>query len=232
MKYMPVFALFVLLVFHTACGQNQTNLSKVNTSLATKDISPSPVTDDPKIYSKYEYPDSTGKRLIIENGFPRGGSQYITPDGEAYGYAIFWTRIINGTDHPLELNIDFLDTYEVPSVPGEYFKLSVPPDTMTLDHLPLFNYGLTDLDAFLDDHIHKPSTLRRTVPPKGSSGFYVLKLSQRSKGTYGGGDILRTELILKGQDLFYTASLFNRQAPPSIISEKEIPCGKIDLTLK
>ena len=100
--------------------------------------------------------------------------------------------------------------------------LNLPTD------LPL--YGLTDLESFLDKSIHKPSSLKRTINPKESSGFYVVKLSLVSEGTRGGGDILRTGFILKGQDLFYRVSVYkNSPAPSSLISEKEIPCGSINL---
>ena len=134
------------------------------------------------IHTKYEYTDYIGKRLIIQNSFPRGGSLYTDPNGEEYGYAVFWTRIINETDNPLELKIDFpVDSYEVPSSPGKYFKILVPPDTMTIDKEPLYDYGLTGLKSFLDNSIHKPSSLKRTINPKESSGFYVVKLSLTMK---------------------------------------------------
>lgn len=235
-KYTYVCALFLILVGHISCGQNPTNAPKDNSRLETKEIVPSPGSDERNIHTKYEYTDSTGKRLILQNGFPRGGSRYTDPDGEVYGYAIFWTRIINETDHPLELKIDFLETYEVPSIPGKYFKILVLPDTMTMDKVPLFNYGLTNLESFLDKNIHTPSTLKRTIDPKASSGFYFLKLSLVSEGIRGGGDILRTGLLLKGQNLFYKVSVYGpstvaSKVLPSITGEEEIDCGKINLTL-
>src|SRR5436190_18725603 len=232
MKYFPVYTLFVMFVFHTACGQSQTNATKDNIKPETKDIVTSPGPNDPNFHTQYEYTDSIGKRLVIQNGYPRGGIRYTNPNGEVYGYAVFWTRIINETDNPLELKIDFLNSYEVPSLPGKYFKVLVPPDTMTIDKVPLYGYGLTDLESFLDKSIHKPSSLKRTINPKESSGFYVVKLSLVSEGTRGGGDILRTGFILKGQDLFYRVSVYNSTPagqPPSVIAEKEIHCGRINL---
>ena len=230
MKCAQIYMLFLVFVLCTSCGgQTKPDLSKDNSKSETKDLATSPRSNDPSIHTKYKYTDSIGKRLIIQNGFPRGGSRYTDRNGEVYGYAIFWTRIINETDNPLELKIDFLDSYEVPSLPGKYFKLLVLPDTMTLDKITLFNYGMTDLDSFLDNSIHKPSSLKRTIKPKESSGFYVVKLSLTSEG-HGGGDILRTGLTLKGQDLFYRVSVYNNSpSPSSLISEKEIPCGKINL---
>ena len=226
-KNLPIYILFLMLAFYTTCGgQNKTAPSKNNIKSETKDVVTSPGSDERNILTKYEYTDSIGKRLIIQNGPPRGGSRYTDPDGEVYGYAVFWTRIINETDNPLELKIDFLDSYEVPSFPGKYFKVKVPPDTMTRDKEDLFSYGLTNLESFLDNSIHKPSSLKRTINPKELSGFYVVKLSD---GTEGGG-ILRTGLILKGQDLFYRVSVYkNSPAPSSLINEKEIDCGSINL---
>src|SRR5688572_3241711 len=158
MKYIHVYVLLLVLVSYSSCrGQNKPDLSKDNSKAETKDIVTSPRSNDPSIHTKYEYTDSIGKRLIIQNGFPRGGSRYTDPTGEVYGYAIFWTRIVNETDNPLELKIDFLDSYEVPSLPGKYFKIVVPPDTTTRDKDDLFNYGLTNLESFLDSSIHKPS---------------------------------------------------------------------------
>ncbi len=196
MKYEHVYALFLMVVFHTSCGgQNK------------------PATSG-WIDTKYEYTDSNGASLIIQNSFPRGGVKYTDPNGEVYVYAVFWTRIINETDNPLKLKIDFpVDSYEVPSLPGKYFKILVPRDTMTLDKEPLFNYGLTDLESFLDNSIHKSSSLKRTINPKESSGFYVVMLCL-IEGAHG---TLRTGLSLKGQNLFYR------------INDKEIHCGSINL---
>jgi len=210
MKYEHVYALFLMVVFHTSCGgQNKPDPPKEKIKSETKDVSTSGWID-----TKYEYTDSNGASLIIQNSFPRGGVKYTDPNGEVYVYAVFWTRIINETDNPLKLKIDFpVDSYEVPSLPGKYFKILVPRDTMTLDKEPLFNYGLTDLESFLDNSIHKSSSLKRTINPKESSGFYVVMLCL-IEGAHG---TLRTGLSLKGQNLFYR------------INDKEIHCGSINL---
>lgn len=210
MKYAHVYALFMMLVFCTSCGgQNKPVLPKEKIKSETKDASTSRW-----IYTKYEYTDSIGASLIIQNSFPRGGTKYTGPNGEVYNYAVFFTRIINETDNPLELKIDFpVDSYEVPSLRGKYFKILVPPDTMTLDKEPLFNYGLTDLESFLNNGINKSSSLKRTINPKESSGFYVVMLCL-IEGAHG---TLRTGFSLKGQNLFYR------------INGKEIHCGSINL---
>ncbi|MFT3703110.1 MAG: hypothetical protein QM802_12105 [Agriterribacter sp.] len=231
MKYAQVFVLLLTFVFCTSCGvKNKTDLSKENIKAEKKDTVISRRSTDPDLHSRYEYIDAAGKRVIIQNGYPRGGSRYTDPNGEVYGYAVFWSRIINETDDLLELKFDFLDSYEVPSMPGKHFKIVVPPDTMTRDKEGLFNYGLTNVASFLDNSIHKPSSLKRTINPKESGGFYFLKLSPVSEGLQGGGDILRTELILKGQALFYSVSVYNSSPTSSVvISEKDIECGSINL---
>ncbi|MBD2753966.1 hypothetical protein [Spirosoma validum] len=84
-------------------------------------------------------------------------------------------RIINETDNPFELTIDFpLDSFEIQ--PNRYVKIILPYDTMTRDKEDLFGYGLTDLVSFIDNSIHKSSSLKRMINPKESSGFYVVML--------------------------------------------------------
>jgi hypothetical protein len=219
-KSVKLFALFLMTVFHTSCGQNQT----------TKDKVTSPVSNERNIYSKYEYTDSNGKRLMIQNGFPRGDG-YTDPNGKKYFKVIFWTRIINETDNPLELKINFpVDSYEDPSLPGKYFKILVLPDTMTVDKEPLYNYGVTDLKFFLDNSIYKPSSLKRTIKPNESSGFYVVVLRLADDGkTNEKRGILRTGLSLKGGDLFYRISRYASTPTLPLIDEKEILCGSINV---
>lgn len=213
-----------MFVFGTSCGQNQTELSKDNSKPETKDIVTTTGSGEYNIHTKYEYTDSIGKRLIIQNSFPKGET-YTDPNGKEYFKVIFWTRIINETNNPLELKIDFpVDSYEVPSLPGKYFKILVPPDTMTLDKENAFNYGLADLGSFLDKSIHKPSSLNRTINPKESIGFYVVMLCL-IEGAHG---TMRTGLSLKGQDLFYRIKIDGSKSNTKSI-DKEIHCGSINL---
>ena len=213
MKHIHVCALSLVFVFHTYCrGQNKPDLSKENSKSETKHIVTSPRSNGYSIHTKYEYTDSIGKRLIIQNGLPRGGLKYTDPNGKVYVYAIFWTRIINETANPFRFTIDFpADSFELPSSLGRYFKLFLPSDTMTFEKEHLFNYGLPELKSFLDKGLQKASSLKRTINPKGSSAFYVVTLFNR-----GVDGTLRTGLSLKGQNLFYR------------INDKEIHCGKIN----
>jgi len=202
-----------------SCGQDQTNSPKETIKSEPKEIVTSPGSNE-KYHTKYEYTDSIGKRLIIQNGFPKGGT-HTDPNGEVYDYRVFWTRIINETDNPLELKIDFpVDSYEYPGLPGKYYKVLVPSDTITVD-----SNGLAGLKPFSDNSIHKLSSLKRTINPKESGGFYVI-IPTLYEGAQGA---LRTGLSLKAQDLLYKISLIKGPPPISLISEKEINCGSINL---
>jgi len=125
-------------------------------------------------YNKFQYTDSIGWSLIVQNSFPKGGTKYTDPDGEVYYYAVFFLRIINETDNPLELMMDFpVNSCEDPYLPGKYYKVLVPADTMTLDKFPLFNYGMRDKESFLDKNIHNPSSLKRTINQKNRALFML-----------------------------------------------------------
>jgi hypothetical protein len=222
MKYVQVYAFFLMSFFHTSCGQNQTNVPKDNIKSETKDTVTSPGSNE-KYQTKYEYTDSIGKSLIILNSF-RQGAPYIDPKGISYGKVIFWTRLINETDNPLELKIDFpVDSFEVPGLTGKYYKVLVPPDTMTIEKESLYDYGMTGLKLFLDNNIHKPSSLKRTINPKESSGFYIVIIFDHEVGAP-----FRTGLSIKGQNLVCRISRASEARPP-LISEKEIDCGSINL---
>jgi len=146
-QFITLFALFLMAVFHTSCGQRQTNVPKDNIKPQTKSVVTSTGFNE-KYQTKYDYTDSIGKRLIILNSFRKGGP-YTDPKGISYGEVIFWTRLINETGNPLELKIDFpVDSFEVPGLSGKYYTLLVPPDTMTIDKEPLYDYGMTGLKLF------------------------------------------------------------------------------------
>ncbi len=203
-------------LFSCTQGNNsKTDTINKETFNSTKNVqSQKPLKNHKENYfnTRYEYTESNGARLIIQNSFPKSAINYTNPNGKKYIYAIFWTQIINETFSPLKLAIDFpSDTFEIPSSSGNYIKLLLPSDTMTIDKAPLYDYGLA-LKSFLDNGIHKSSSLTRTINPKESSGFYVVTLSKS-----GLGGILRTGLSINGQNLVYR------------INDKEIPCGKINL---
>lgn len=203
-----------------SCGQEHKstpvkvskNLEKPTTLVNAENQTLVNLSEQQNVDTRYVYVDTNDQNLIIENSYPRGGLKYTDPNGKKYVYAVFWTRITNETNNPFELTMEFTeDSYEFPSSPSRFFKLFIPSDTMTLKKEPLFNYGL-DLEKYLDKNFNKQDELKRTISPKGSSGFYVVTLF--NKGVDG---TLRTGLSIKEQKLIYR------------INEKEIHCGNINL---
>jgi hypothetical protein len=210
MKYMGICTLLLMFVFCIACkGQNKTELpnDKIdnwNRRWQIKD---------------YKLPDvnseTESQGVIIQNSFPKGDG-YADSNGKIFGVAIFWTRIINQTANPLQLKIKFPDdSLAILSSPDSYLKLFLLPDTMTLDKVSLYGYGVTDLKSILDTGLNKPTMLQRTINPQEEYLFYV--------GVHylNGGGVTRTGLILKEQNLFYRISI----NPDSTL----IPCGHIIL---
>lgn len=214
-----------MLVLCASCkGQNKAEAQKNSIEPGTKDVVTSTGSNG-SYHTQYAYADSDDRRVIIQNSYPRG-ELYTDPEGQQYTKVIFWTRIINETNNALKLAIDFSgDAYEIPasaeSPVVRYFKLIIPPDTMTSDKEGLRNYGLN----FDPANFGKPSSLNRTVNPNDSSGFFVLKLykiseEDRALVKRGGGGATRAGFSVKGQDVFWT------------LNGKGFICGKINLNLK
>ena len=212
--------LIVLTTALTSCGQEH----KPNPGLEQKGFVTSNIPDTIEIQksvnnsnakyvdTKHVYVDSEGNQITIVNSLPKGGLKYTDPMGEEYVYAVFWTRITNETKNPFEMTMDFFEeSYQLSSSTDRFFKLFIPSDTLTTDKEPLFNYGL-DLEKYLDNHYKKQPYFRRTITPKGVTGFYIITLF--NKGVEG---TLRTGLSLKGQKILYR------------VNDKEIECGNINL---
>jgi hypothetical protein len=159
----------------------------------------------------------TGKGVIIENSLGPKGAPYTDPTGKKFGYAMFWTRVINETATPLELTINFpADSFSIPPSPDSYLKLFVPPDdSMTLDKESLYDYGSKYLKSLLDTGLNKPTTLQRTINPKEEYFFYIGSLS------YHSGGMVRAGLVLKDQELFYRFSIIPH------FDSALFPCGHI-----
>jgi hypothetical protein len=92
MKYARVYVLFLMFFFTSCGGQNKTHLPKEKIKSETKDIVTSSGSNE-KYHAKYEYTDSNGKSVIIQNSFPKA-VLYTDPNGKEYAKATFWTRII------------------------------------------------------------------------------------------------------------------------------------------
>jgi hypothetical protein len=160
------------------------------------------------------YIDSAGRQLIIENSLPKGGFKLTAPDGKKYIYTVFWTRITNKTDEPLELAMEFSeDFYSLPTDAGKSFKFIIPGDSMVYYKEPLFNYGL-DPEIYVNTDFFEPASLNRIISPQKFRSFYMVTLF--NKGVEGP---LRTGLVISGKNLFYR------------VNGIEIPAGKINLKM-
>jgi hypothetical protein len=173
------------------------------------------------IYTDTTYAFATGKGITIQNSYPKGGmiapdgKQYNNSSGKRYGFVALWSRIINETTTPVELHINFpADSFAIFTPPDSYLKLLLPTDTLTVDKLSSFNYGLTGLQYYLDANINKATTLQKTINPNQEHMFYIVALS------YNAGGTVRSGLFLKEEELYYTMSI----APHG---SGIIPSGKI-----
>jgi hypothetical protein len=95
---------------------------------------------------------------------------------------------------------------------------------MTIEKSPLYLYGLTNFESFLNNNIHKQSNLKRTIESEESTGFYVVLLCL-SEGAHG---TMRTELNLKEGNLFYRVKVDGSNTNNKS-SDKQIRCGSIKL---
>ena len=194
-------------------SKSKPDLIDISTSKSTENLkSQEPLTNhnDKYLDTKYEYTDTFGKSIIIENSLPKGGLKYTSSNGKNYVYAIFWTRITNETSNPFEFSVNFSsDSIKLPSQGDNYFKIYLPSDKMTIDKKPSFNYGLTGLDSYLDKELYKSSTRKVTISPKDSNMFYVIILFD-----HGVDGVIRAGFSIKGENLYYR------------INDKEIQCGQ------
>lgn len=211
-----------------SCGQNNTpkpdKIPNEVTTLHSDTINESHIktatfSRDSYLHTEADYTDSTGNGIIIQNSYPRGGGLiYTAKEFQQYGYAVFWSRIINKTEKTVTLNIQFpADSFLVYPSPHVHFKLLVPPDTMTMDKVSVFSFGLEGVEAFVENNFYEPSQVQRTILPDEASSFYVILLSHLPTADQG---VSRTGLFLKEQELFYRLS--------SPMGVKLIPCGRIN----
>lgn len=238
-----IYALFLAIAFCIySKGQNKTQLPKADTKSENKDViaadsieRTNKINDRDKRWKINDYrlpaidTESASQGVIVQNSLPKG-DRHTDSKGKNYGIAIFWSRVINETDSPIELTINFsADSLEIISSPDSYLKLFLPSDTMTLDKVGLYNYGVTDLTSYLDHGLDKPTMLRRTINPKEAYLFYVgvvrYQVPHQGPGRrrpglrQAGGGATRTALVLKEGELFYRVSIDHQSTL--------IPCGRI-----
>lgn len=159
------------------------------------------------------YTDSNGATLIIENSFPVG-APYTHPEGKTFGYRIFSNRITNESTVPLELTINFpADSLAIFPKPGSYLKLFLLPNTITPDK-ESWDRTASGVESFFNTNFYKPTRLQTAIGPKEESHFYIGLVITDS-------GVVRTRLVLKGQDLFYRIDISGQ------LDSVLIPCGKL-----
>jgi hypothetical protein len=229
MKTSLIFLILVSLVFF-CCGQRNRSVDeKITTqveAVASRKTKKSKIiTFDPRSYTEsdfqyteefidteFKYTDSTGNDIIIQNSFPKG-RDYYDSTGRYEGCRLFWTRIINETTSPIDLSIDFpAESFLIYNVPDAYFKLFLPPDTVSIDELSTYSWGISDLNSFLDTDIDKSILLDRTINPNEEYIFFT--------GLLVPNGTVRAGIVTQQQDLFYRVSI-------DPFGSTKIPCGQI-----
>lgn len=177
------------------------------------------------IDSEAKYTDPAGINVIIQNSGPKWGTPLLDSARIEQGFSslIFFNRIINEANEPIELTIDFpTDSFPTTNSPYAYLRIFLPRDTMTVGNEAAYSYGLTSLESLFDDGPSKPTSLHRTIYPRQVFLFYVVLLftqqASPGKGFYNTGT--RTRFTLEEQNLFYNINHLNFTP---------IPCGQIVL---
>jgi len=213
--------LILITIGFCSCGQsNKSMTEKVAIDLkvadsTTKDKTPTHFPSEhintESIYTDSTYTNSNGIDITIQNSFPRGGP-YTDPTGKTFGQAIFWSRVINESDIPIELTINFpADSLAVPTWPDYRPRFYVSQDAS------LYNLNQTDLHTFLDTGLNQPTFLRKTLAPKEECLFNIGTVN------YQPGGMVRAGLVLKEQALFYSISIIPH------FDSALFPCGQIVL---
>lgn len=162
------------------------------------------------------YSETTANGITIQNSYPKGGP-YKGPVKQHYNYSylVFFSRMINNTNKPLEINLSFTsNAIAIPNSPDTFMKLFLPSEVMTMDKQPLFSYGITELKS-----LEKATSFSKTIPPKEDVLFYVVAVFYQTKPNLThqdrGGN--RAELILKDKKFYY-------KMLPQV---EALPCGFI-----
>ena len=125
------YALFLMIAFCISSkGQNKTQPPKEDIQSETKDViaadsieRTNKINDRDKRWKINDYrlpaidTESASQGVIVQNSLPKG-DRHTDSKGKNYGIAIFWSRVINETDSPIELTIKFsADSLEIVSSP-------------------------------------------------------------------------------------------------------------------
>ncbi|MEM6380757.1 MAG: hypothetical protein AAF705_21420 [Bacteroidota bacterium] len=211
--------LILMAVMFSSCKQSEQSKpdqepEKVETSpanpiqLSSVDVQPG-VPIEAQVHTTYSYLDENEKGIIILNGYPKGGGEiepggirgYNDHRGIHYGSAIYWSCFINQTDSPMELSATFpSDSFLVPNKTDAFYKLFLPSDTLEVERISLYNYGIEGLKTFLDENFDQGSSIQRNIAPGDSCYIYINSLMHMPNSRHGG---IRSGFFLKGEELHY-----------------------------
>jgi hypothetical protein len=159
-----------------------------------------------------------GRGVTIITSLPKGGG--FTYKEKNFGYRIFWSRVINNTTVPIELTVNFpSDSFIVMPESDKHLKLFLPPGAMTFAKEIEYDYGVTEIQSFLDTGLNRPTTLKTVIKPKEEYMFNTGALF------YPGNGLARAKLLTSSRtdvaklDLSYSISIG--------ASTLSIPCGQI-----
>lgn len=164
------------------------------------------------IDSELERKDSKGNFVKFTNSFPRGGG-VVYKNGKKYTYVVFWTRVFNQSTSHFELKIKFPEITYFKS-PDSYIHIVLPKESMSLDKVQSFDYGLTNLQSLLNDESKQLSILQKMIKPKEDYIFYTAVFMH-----IDGWGPVRSKFEVKEQNLFYKIKTGS--------DTTMIPCGSL-----
>jgi hypothetical protein len=162
--------------------------------------------------SDLKFTDSKGNVAKIIHSFPRGGGE-VYKNGKKYSYVVFWTRVFNQSATPLELKVKFPEVTFF-NWPDDYIRIVLPEETMLMDKVHAFDYGLTHLQSFLNDKSNQLNSLQKRINPNQEHIFYIIVFMHIKN--WGPA---RAKFELKDQALFYKISMG--------ADTTMIPCGHL-----
>lgn len=162
--------------------------------------------------SELKYTDSKGNLVKFINSFPRGGG-VVYKDGKKYTYVVFWTRVFNQSTTPVEFKVKFPEVTYFKS-PDSYIQIVLPKETMSIDKVQSFDYGLTNLQSLLNDEFNQLSNLQKNINPNEDYIFYTAVFMHIE-----GWGPARAKFELQDTGLFYKISMGS--------DTKLIPCGSL-----
>ncbi len=181
--------------------------SNSNSNSNSSSPSPSPSSskiDTSLIYRTDTYHESNGD-IIIQHGYPRGGGDldglrgYQNQEGQQFGHAFFWTRLVNETSESIDLDISFPgDSIKYDKSDSAYLKFFIVPSPFDLSQLEEYSYGIKGFRYHLDTAFYEPQIAQSSIPPGGDFGFYMAVL------THEGFYAWRNTLLIDGDSLKYS----------------------------